>query len=209
MPRDFIQISARNRTTGLIVQERLWSDRWDVWADVRNIDTGATETLAFQGAAGMVNMDDLPMVASLEVQELTLRFSAYGVDVDRIFRVYDPSHAPVTLWRGFLNTETRRLVAPAESYFVGFIDSIDLPTGAEGQEAFATITCVSTSQELTRWNPDIRSDASQRLRSATDNFFEGVNALRDREIFWARARVKVSSITQTPTPVVVPDTTLG
>lgn len=188
MPRDFIAISVKDRTTGAVVVERLWSETWDITAQVRDVDTGGVAAFAFQGAAGLVKVDEIPMVSTLEVAEIVVSMAAYGVDIDRIFRLYDPTLAPIRIWRGFLNTETRRLVGAAEPLFIGNIDRIELPTGAEGSEATATMTCVSGSQEMTRYNPDLRTDVSQRRRHPTDNFFQDVNALREREFFWGRSK---------------------
>lgn len=196
MPREFLQIEVRDRETGAAVYERMWSDRGPISAQVRNIDTGGTDTWAFAGAAGLVQIGDIPMVANLEVQEIEITMAAYGVDVDRLLRTYDPNHAPVTIWRGYLNVESRLMVAPAEPIFFGFIDGIDLPTGAEGSEAFAKLTCVSHTQELTRSNPETRSDASQRRRHPDDAFFEGVNALKDRTFFWGQKKETVQSDTR-------------
>ncbi len=68
--------------------------------------------------------------------------------------------------------------------FIGFVDGVDIVTPAEGEEGSITLSCVSHTQEMTRSNPDTRSDASQRLRSATDDFFADTTVAGEWEIFW-------------------------
>lgn len=100
-PRDFLEITARDRVTGDPIIERLWSDRFDITASVVNPDTGLAFSAEFQGASGLVEADGILFVSNLTVQDLEIKFSAYGVDTDRLFRLYDPQHAPVRIWRGF------------------------------------------------------------------------------------------------------------
>lgn len=190
MPRDFVEIEVKDRATGASVFERFWSDGFDVSAPVVDLTTGASVYKTFYGASGLVSVDDIPMGSDLSVQECNINFSAYGVDIDRLVRLYDAKMAPVRIWRGFLNTSTREIVAAAESIFVGEIDDVQLPTGADGEEMVATITCLS-SQELTRWNPDTRSNASQKKRSATCTFFKYAASVGDWTMFWGQKKATI------------------
>lgn len=191
-PRDFLEIKVRDRSTGAPVTERLWSDLYDTTASVVDLDTGSVVVANWQGASGLVDVSDLSFVSNLSVAECQINIAAYGVDTDRIFRLYDPDHASVRIWRGFLNVETRVLVAPAESIFIGEIDDIQLPVGADGEEAIATLTCLS-SQELTRSNPTTRSDQSQRLRDPDDAFFQYAATVADWVLWWGQTRGKIET----------------
>lgn len=209
MPRDFIEIAAKNRTTGAIVYERLWSDIFSVSAQVVDPITGNTVTRAFTGAGGLVEGDGgIPMVSNLTVQETSLIFSAYGTDVDRIFRLYDVKGAQIIIWRGFLDTGTRLMVAPAETIFIGEIDDVELPVGADGSEEFARVTCLS-SQELTRSNPDTRSDASQKRRDATDDFFKYAAAVPDWTMWWGQKKSPIPAETSGSPPPKAPGVSAG
>lgn len=193
-PRDFLEITVRDRATGAPVVERLWSDRFDISAPVLRIETGAVETLTWQGASGLVETSDLVFVSNLTVAEATITMSAYGVDVDRLMRLYDPSRGPVRLYRGFLNVNTGALVAPAEQIYQGEIDFVELPTGADGEESYLTMT-VLASQELTLANTETRSDASQRLRNPVDRFFEYAAQVSEWTIWWGQNKGKVEAET--------------
>lgn len=188
MPRDFLRLTVRNRTTGAPVEECLWSDIFDLTATVQDVDAGSNVSLTFQGAGGLVSIPSIPRAANLEVNTVEIQMLAFGVDIDRLVRTYDASHAKVEIWRGFLNTESRLMVAPAEPRFFGFVDEIDLPTGADEEEAMAVLRCVSHTQEASRSNADTRSDASQRRRSATDDFYADAATVGDWEIFWGTTK---------------------
>ena len=110
-PRDFLELTVRSRLSGEPIVERLWSDRYDVTAPVIDLETGLAVTLEWQGAAGLVSISDLSFVSNLTVSEATITLAAYGVDVDRLLREYDASQAKVRIWRGFLDINSRLLVA--------------------------------------------------------------------------------------------------
>jgi hypothetical protein len=190
--RDFLEIKVRDRTTDAIVIERLWSGDMDVSAAIVDPDAGTTPTLTWQGSGGLIAIDVIPRVASLIVQEINIVMESFGVDVDRIFRLYDPQRAEVRIWRGYLDETTRLMSAPGEPRFFGFIDEIQWPRAAEGSEASLTVVCKSHSIEGTRFNPVTRSHESQLMRNATDNFYQDVATIKDREFFWGKAREKAS-----------------
>lgn len=190
-PRDFLEIKVRDRGTNAIVSERLWSGDFDVTASVYDPDTASISSLAWQGAGGLIAIDAIPRVASLVVQEINIVMESFGADVDRIFRLYDPQRAEVRIWRGYLNTATRVMSAAAEPRFFGFIDEINWPRAAYGDEAQLTIVCKSHSIEGTRMNPATRSHESQLTRNATDNFFADAAKIGDRTFYWGKRRPKV------------------
>lgn len=184
MPRDFLRLTVRNRSTGAAVEECLWSDIYPITTTVLDETTGGAISLTFQGAAGLIEIPSVPRVASLEVNTVDLVMQSVGVDIDRLVRTYDPSHAKVEIWRGFLDTQSRLMVAAAEQRFFGYVDEIEFPTAPAGEEGTVTIRCVSHTQEASRSNAETRSDASQRRRSATDNFFADVASVPDWDIQW-------------------------
>lgn len=203
MPRDFLEITVRDRTTGAAVIERLWSDRGNITASVQDPDTGGTTSASWIGTYGLVDMDAIPRVGNLTVQSIEIRMLAFGVDTDRIFRLYDPAQAKVRIWRGLLNTQTRKMVAAAEPRFFGFLDDLTLPTPKEGSDGWASLTCVSHAQEASRSNPDKRSDASQKLRNATDTFFASAATIGEQTFFWGQSKGKVETVKPvTPSQIV-------
>jgi len=188
MPREFLEIWAKDRGDSSIHYERLWSDNYDITADVLDVDDGSTLSLAWQGVGGLVDIDALPRVANLTVPRIDIRLFAVGDDIDRIIRTYDVRQAPVRLWRGYMDTASRKMLGPAEPRFVGFVDEVTFPTGPDGAEVQVVLSCVSHSQEMTRSSTETRSHESQQRRHAGDDFFKSAATVGDWVLFWGQEK---------------------
>lgn len=189
--RDFLWIVVRNRTTGAPVTDGLWSDVGNVSAAVIHPDTGLEVTRDWYGSGTLVAIDDIPLVSSLTVQNVNIRLSQVDDRVEQLVRDYDCKQARVEIYRGLFDPDSRQMVAPAECRFVGFVDTIEINTPSENEEGSVTLTCASHTQEMTRANPDTRSDATQKERSATDTFFQDSGTAGEWEIFWGSQKGKV------------------
>lgn len=201
LPREFLEIWARIRDTGAFHKERLWSDTYDVTAEVTDPETGLGVAHAWQGASGLVDIDAIPRVANMTVPRIGIQMVAMGPTITRILQTYDARQAPVFIWRGWQERRSRRLVAPAVLRFVGFIDTVDPVIAPEGGESVVRLECVSHSQEMTRASSDTRSDESQQRRSPGDTFFEGAATVGDQTFFWGGEVGKVDTVA----PVKAPD----
>jgi hypothetical protein len=191
--RDFLWLEVRNRDTGATVTDGMWSDYGTVDAAVMDPDTGLSDTRTFTGTGGLIKISDIPLVNNLTVQNVTISLNQILDRVNDLLRGYDPKQGRVEIYRGLFDPATRKMVAAAECRFVGFIDEIEINTPKEGDEGGVTITCVSHTQELARSNPDTRSDASQRLRSSTDNFFQDAAVVGDWDFFWGKKSGKLTT----------------
>lgn len=189
--RDFLWLVVRDRSTGAPVTEGLWSDVGNVSAQVIDPDTGLVDTRNWYGSGSLVAIDDIPMVSNLSVQNVNIRLSQIDDRINDLVRLYDAKQGRVEIYRGLFDPASRQMVAPAECRFVGFIDRIEIPTPSENEEGSVTLTCAGHTQEMTRGNPDTRSDASQRLRHPTDNFFQDAGTAGEWDVFWGSERGKV------------------
>lgn len=189
--REFIWIEARERDTGDPVTDGYWSDVGETTINVIDPDTGSEVERTFYGAAGYISRSAIARVSNLSVQNASINMSQVAERVNELLRTYDVKQAKVQIFQGLLDPDTRELVAPPRAIFVGFVDKVEITTPAEGQEGSAVLHCASHTQELTRSNPDTRSDASQRLRSATDDGFADVVNVGDWVLPWGRAEGKV------------------
>lgn len=195
--RDFLWIVARTRDTGEAVTDGVWSDVGEITCEVINPNTGSAVTRSFIGAGTLVQISAIPLVSNLTVQTCTIKLSQVSDHVNDLVRTYDCKQARVEIFRGLFDPDTRLLVAPAVPRFVGFVDEIQITTPREGDEGGVELMCKSHTQELTRSNPDTRSDASQRLRSATDNFYQDTTVVGEWQLFWGRSQGTVPTM---PTP---------
>jgi hypothetical protein len=192
MPRDFIWFVVRNRTDGTPVTDGYWSDVGSISADIVDPDTGGVVTRTWAGAGSLIQISDIPLVSSLTVQNITVTLSQVADRVNNLVRGYDCKQGRVEIYRGLFDPETRKMVAAATPRFVGTIDEAPITTPAEGENGDVTLTCTSNTVELTRANSDTRSDASQKLRRANDDFFVDTAVVGDWQHFWGRATGAVS-----------------
>jgi hypothetical protein len=191
--RDFLRITGRVRATGAPISEGFWSDIGNISAQVVDADTGLVATYDFTGVGSLISIDAIPMVSNLTVQSVGVKFSHLDDRINELLRVYDLRQAKVEIYRGEFDPQTMAMVEPAVARFVGYADGAPVETPAEGGEGSFTLDCVSTAQELTRSNPDMRSHESQILRASGDAFFQDVTSVGDLVIFWGGNREAVAT----------------
>lgn len=185
--RDFIWFIVRDRTTGADVTDGYWSDVGTINAEVIDPNTGGSVERQWYGSGTLIQVSDIPLVSNLTVQTISIRLSQVADRVNALVRDYDCKQGRVQIFRGLFDPNSRKMVAPAESRFVGFIDTIDILTPSENSDGGVTINCVSHTQEMTRSNPDTRSHESQILRHAGDNFYQDTTVVGEWELFWGKA----------------------
>jgi hypothetical protein len=186
MPRDFIWFVVRDRTTGAAVTDGYWSDIGSIVAQYIDPDTGGVGSRTWAGAGALIQISAIPLVSSLTVQNITITLSQVADRVNNLVRGYDCKQGKVEIYRGLFDPVNRVMVAPAEPRFIGTIDEAPITTPKEGEDGDVTLTCTSNTSELTRANPDTRSDASQRLRAASDDFFIDSAVVGGWQQFWGQ-----------------------
>lgn len=185
--RDFLWVIARDRATGEPVPAGVWSGDGAITAEVIDPLTGGTVSRDWHGAGSLLSVSDIPLAQGIAVQNVTLTLSQVNDYVNDYVRTYDLKQAQVQIFRGLFNAGTLQMVAPAAPRFSGFIDSAPITTPKENEEGSVVFTCTSNAQELNRANSATRCDASQRLRSSTDSFYQDVSVVKDWQIFWGKA----------------------
>jgi hypothetical protein len=191
--RDFIWFVVRDRTTGEAVTDGYWSGAGFLTTQVIDPATGGVATRSFMGAGTLIQISDIPLVSNITVQNVTIKLNQVADHVNDLIRGYDCKQGQVQIWRGLFDPDSRQLVSPAPPRFFGFIDQIEILTPSENSEGGVTLTCTSHTQEMTRYNPDTRSDASQRLRAANDNFYQDTATIGTAQFFWGRANGTVQT----------------
>lgn len=190
--RDFLNVWPKDRSTGAETEKGYWSGIGNVAAPVINPLTGSSTTRTYRGAGTLIQISDIPLVSNITVQRVTIRLSQVDDDVDEAFRTYDLRQARVQIFRGWFDPDTRALIDSAVPRFVGFVDEVEVETPSENEDGGVTLTCVSHTQEMLRSNPELRSDESQKRRSATDNFYQDAATVGERELFWGRKSGKLA-----------------
>lgn len=185
--RDFIWFTVRNRSTGLPFSEGYWSDVTTVSAQVISPVAG-TVTRTWHGAGSLIQIGAIVRSANPVVQTVEIQLSQIDDRINDLIRLYDARQGRVEIYRGLFDPVTGALVSPGYARFYGFVDGVPVTTPAEGGTGSVKVTCKSHTQEFSRSNPSIRSDADQRRRSATDNFYQDVSTAGELEIWWGQAR---------------------
>jgi len=191
--RDFLWLVARDRSTGASFSYGFWSDVGDVQAMMLNPNTGLAEPRNFEGSGTLISISDIPGVANLTVQTISVVMNQIDAAVENIVRGYDLKQGQVEVYRGLFSPLTRQLVAPAVNRFIGFVDEIEIKTPKEGEEGSVTLTCASHSHEFTRYNPSTRSHEDQKKRDPDDDFFVDASTVGEWEFFWGQKSGKVST----------------
>jgi hypothetical protein len=182
--RDFIWFVVRDRATGAPATDGVWSDVGNIAAAIIHPDTGIPVTRDWYGSGTLIGVDDIPLVANLSAQNITIRMSQVSEHVQTLVRQYDCKQGRMEIYRGLFDPDTRQMVAAAECRFVGVIDQVVIKTPSENEVGSVTMTCASHTQEMTRSNPATRSHATQILRQAGDMFYQDADTVTEWEFFW-------------------------
>lgn len=189
--RDFLWIVARNRSTGASESVGFWSGLDNVTANVIDPSTGSPTARTYYAGGGLVEIDAIPAVSVLQVQDITIRLSQLDEQVNDAIRLYDIKQARVEIHRGLFDPASGLLVDSAIVRFVGFVNFVRVITPAEGQSGGVELTCVSHTQEMVRSNPSTRSHEDQiTTRDANDTFFVDAAVVGTWEFPWGAQRVK-------------------
>lgn len=131
------------------------------------------QSRAYVGGGAFLDFDGLKQETGLVIQRLTMRANPVAPEMVNMLRLYEPKGAPVQVHLAFFDTETDQLLADPYRIFRGWINSVAIKTGAEGEPSTVTVDHVGNARILTRLLPARRSDENQRRRNVADRFFRG------------------------------------
>ncbi len=191
--RDFLWVTAKDRTTGALTSTGYWNDHGTVTVSVVDGRTGATESRDFYGAGMALSIGSIPLTADITVRQVDITLPHIDSIVQELVRGTDVRNAPMQLYRGYFDPTTRSLVAAAKPRFVGYIDTSPIVTPKENDEGSLTFTCVSTTRELTRTSTESRSHESQLARASGDAFYHDTAVVGDWQIFWGQKQGTTNS----------------
>lgn len=185
--RDFLWITAKDRSTGNPSDYGFWNDHGTVTTSVVDGRTGATVSRDFYGVGMALNIGSIPLTADVTVRNVDIALPQIDDVAQLVVRGYDVRGAAIQLYRGYFDPATHSMVAAAKPRFVGYVDGAPIETPAEGGEGSITLNCVSTTRELTRISSESRSHESQISRAAGDAFYKDTGVVGDWVMFWGQA----------------------
>lgn len=196
--RDFLWIIARDRNTNNPQPVGFWSDVENATLLVVDPDTLLPVYRNYYAAGGLVEINVIPSVSVIQVQEVEIRLSQLDELVEQAVRLYDVKQARVEIHRGLFDPDSRQLVAPAFVRYVGFVNNLRITTPSENGDGGVYLSCVSHTQELTRSNPATRSNEDQKVRNPIDTFFKDTAVVGEWEFDWGEIRGKQKQDTDKP-----------
>lgn len=164
IPRYFVWIEARNRSTGDLETMGLWNGEDTVDVAVINPESGLPVTRTYHASGSLLNIDPIPSVSDLTVRNIRIGLSQISAAVQQAIRGYDPRLGRVQIHRGMLDLETREVIGNPVPLWDGQINGSPIETPAVGEEGGIALDAVSHTRMLTRTNAAKRSDETQKLR---------------------------------------------
>lgn len=192
--RSLLWVTAIDRDSGDPVSLGFWDDVRNVDMAVKDGRSGATVTRTFRGVGLGFSVGSIPLTSDITVRSVDISLPHLDQVVGLLVRGYDVRGGPMQLYRGYFDPATRALVAAAKPRFVGYVDGAPIVTPKENAEGSVTLRCVSTTRELTRTNPAVRSHESQLARSGgADDFYIDTAVVGDWDIAWGQVRGPVAT----------------
>lgn len=179
--RDFVSIAGRNRDDNSIVWLHVFSDLGIETVPVLDIETNSAVEHDFIGDGALVSVGAINFVCEQTITDRTLDITLNPLNgfVNNFVRGYDLHEQEIYVYQGDFDPATRKLEAPAECVFAGFVDTNPFNDGAVGDDSTCVINARSHTTELTRTNTAKRSHASEILRNVDDTFYQDTAVVGD------------------------------
>lgn len=157
-----------------------------VSVDVIDGQTGSTVARTYEGAGALQNISDIPLTVGLNIYKVTVNLSNIHPTVQNMVRGYNLRNAWVEIHRGLIDPATGRLVDPPMLHFMGTVNQAN-PRRPGG----IAVTVTSITNELTRTNPALFSDATIRRRGG-DRFLRYADIMGDVKVTWGADPMEVA-----------------
>lgn len=178
------------------VQDLIDAGRFQLrWMIKFQLDTGATgvwndtysvthESVTYAPLGGNMTFDAIPGSTNLASDRVQVTVTHLLPAITTVIANEIWHQRPATLYLAIL--DDAQAVQHVIPRFSGFLDEIEISDAADDLIKL-TMTIESNNRELSRSSGAVRSDASQRRRSATDGFFKHAAAANaDANIYWGR-----------------------
>ena len=195
MARSLVWVSARNRSTGATETMGIWDGD-----DHQDFTIGGVVRTYF-GAGSVLALDPITMATGLDVRMQRLTLAPVAPKVEMLIRGYDVRLAPVEVHRALFDPVTRALIAEPLRTFLGWIDSVSIPTPVVGGQASIEVTLASLGRSLTQSLALKQSDETLRLRAPTDGFRKYAALSGTVDTVWGENRARAPGTT-TPAPAI-------
>lgn len=174
IPRWFVYLQARNRTTGNPESIAVWTGLGDLTVNGRT----------YQGAGGVIGLDGISYNAGLEIGSQTINVTFNDPNITTLIRVYDPSFSNAEIHLGLFDPNTEELIGTTRA-FAGTIDNVQITDALD-----VRIELVGSMRHGSRQLTGKQSDADQRQRDPDDRGREYGAIAGEIVIHWGMAASK-------------------
>lgn len=184
--RDFVFVRGKD-SSDAPVNFGMWNGEDDVTLNVVSAVDRTTEGRSYIGGGTLLNIDPIPLVMGLETRTINVTLSQIHSAVQTMVRGNNIRHAVAEVHRALFNIATGQIAAAPFPRFFGKVDGAPIQTPPAGSEGSITLKLVSNTVELTRANPALKSDETQKLRSG-DRFRRYADASGEIDVWWGEAK---------------------
>lgn len=197
VPANTYQVLLNAPENGIKVRDFVWIEEvgggqgWGFYSGIEPIlevevfspTSGATEFRQYRGAGTLQSVDEIVKTIGLDVYDVTVMLSNIDPFVQNMVRGNNIRNGKVEIHRGIIDPETDELADPPIIDFYGTVNQASPRRAPVGGSGGISISCTSITNELTRSNPAMFSDATISQRSG-DRFFRYADAIGERKLPW-------------------------
>lgn len=205
VPTNTLNVLTNAPRDGIKVRDFVWienvggTEGWGFYSGVEPVIdvtvlsplTGSNETRTYLGAGALQSVSDITLTTGLDVYRVTVSLSNIHPTVQNVVRGQNIRNGRVEIHRGIIDPNTDQLADPPIAHFVGTINQTNPKRPAAGGSGGIEIICTSITNELTRSNPSLFSDATISRRSG-DRFCRYMEAMADVKLPWGANPQEVS-----------------
>lgn len=192
VPRQFILVEARERSTGLPLLRGFWTGDDVITIGVPDRNTGIIVNREFFGGMNL-NISPIARVSDLTIQTVTVDLSQIATAVQEIAREYDLRLAKADIYEAALDPDTRLVAGNSEIVFMGEVNGNPIDTPAVGDDGSIELELNSDAiSMLTRTNPRKSSYEGQKRRGG-DEWGLYASTLSSWNVPWGQKRDSVAN----------------
>lgn len=151
--------------------------------NVISAQTGQPEFREYRGAGTLQSISDIRLTVGLDVYNISVSLSNISPIVNEMVRGNNIRNGRVEVHRGIIDPLTDELADPPMVHFYGTVNQSNPRRSAVGGSGGIEIICTSFTNELTRSNPALFSDATMMRRDG-DRFCRYMEVMADVKLPW-------------------------
>lgn len=173
-----------------------WTGADDVSVSVVGALTGTPVSRNYIGGGTLLEVPPIVDAIGIESRSVDFELSQIESNVQDMVRANTIRGGRVELHRGVFSPSTWALVSTPFARFVGRVDTARITTPPAGGTGSIVLSCSDDRVDLTRINPALKSDETQKLRNG-DRIRRYNDTAAEVSIWWGQAKGKADTAAKT------------